>query len=154
MDKILQTKCGTKNEVRKLLDLPVTLESWGEEIAGFEQPPDPMMGDMQAGGVPVGAEEAPAEALSAGDDESLEDIFGVNNGNGKEEPEVQAGREVPGKLGEGAQGPRKSLSPLQGRRQTIIAQALEWAKQKAEGQSLYGQLFKSLTNGVATNGRH
>lgn len=40
MEKLITGKAITKNELRLELDMPLTEEPWGDEIAGFEAPPE------------------------------------------------------------------------------------------------------------------
>ncbi len=48
IDKGILAKCLTKNMVLKMLDLPMTREPWGEEMAGM----DPMQMMQEQGGMP------------------------------------------------------------------------------------------------------
>ena len=112
VDKGIAAKCMTKNEVRKLLDMPVTKEEWGEEIAGFEeQPEQPVMPGMPgAAGQPGQPGEKKPEAPKV-----------ATNGQpmqpkSEEKKEEEAARPVPGNMGRGALGPRgKGLSRLEKR---------------------------------------
>jgi phage portal protein BeeE len=98
-------KYMTKNEARKMQDLPITTEPWGDEIVGFEKPQE------QPGAAQPGEEMVPgavAENETGGSDDQefqqLEAEFG-----GEEENEPEKERPTPGPLGEGSLGPRKFL---------------------------------------------
>lgn len=93
----------TKNEVRKEMDLPLTKEAWGEEIAGtiasaaggtsnapLKSKNVPTLVDPQTGGV-------------------VSDRAGVGQEPEDEPQEMKDQRPKPGPLGRGALGPRKSL---------------------------------------------
>ena len=129
IDKGMAAKCITKNEVRKALDMPLTQEEWGDEIAGTEAQQEGQpgaegaeggMAAMMGGGAPgqpptqagaAEAEESPAPEESAQSDEDIEaeldalleeDLF-------SEEDEAEKERPKPGALSRGALGPRKHL---------------------------------------------
>lgn len=95
IDKGIQGKCITKNEVRKLLDLPVTREEWGNELAGEEDKPEPQPGQ------PNPVAENPEETRG-------------------EEKEITKTREIPGNLNRGSLGPRKRLAKSLLRRNLVL----------------------------------
>lgn len=126
----MQGKCMTKNELRHELDLPMTHEPWGADIAG--EPPQQqgapgMPGIPGAGGPPQGAEVmTPADAEGQGDDaDPLAALLAVSD-----EP---AGPDA-GALAEGSLGPQPG---------TVQAKRL-------------GQFWKHLRrpSGANGNGRH
>lgn len=100
IDKGIMAKCLTKNMVLKMLDMPMTKEPWGNDIAGT----DPMeamaaMGGMQAppsmnGSPPAGAE------------------YGNMNGMQAESMDMASNRMEPGPLGNGGLDFR---TPMNGR---------------------------------------
>lgn len=92
VDKGIAAKAITKNEVRKLLDMEVTQEPWGEEIAGFEEP-------AQQPGMP-GAPGQPANGAPASADP----------GAPPQPPELEKSRPNPGTLASGSKGPEKRLN--------------------------------------------
>ena len=96
LDKALQGKCITKNELRKELGFPLTQEECGEEIAGTEK------GQEQPGmpGAP-GAPGAEQPQPGGGGEDPLAAIMGELGGEDEEAP-----REDAGSLSEGALGPR------------------------------------------------
>ncbi len=67
----MAAKCITKNEVRKMMDMPVTLEEWGEEIAGSDPQAEAAAQQQGGGGMPgmEGAEQQGAEAAPGAEDE-------------------------------------------------------------------------------------
>ena len=112
IDQLISAKAITKNEVRKENEMPLTEEEWGGEIAGFEKPPEQPMGMPGAPGQPG----QPGQTGPQGDSGRPvppEIIGGESEEEGElpEPPEVTKTRPSPGKLGEGALGPRKSFAP-------------------------------------------
>lgn len=118
IDKAMQAKAITKNEVRKELDMPLTEAAWGDEIAGFEAPPpppgaeagagDPMAALMGGGGGP-GAGQL-ATALGGMDGMATPTGGAAVQENARTEPlAVTQNRPVAGNLSRGAFGPRKDL---------------------------------------------
>jgi hypothetical protein len=95
MDKLIQGKAITKNELRLELDLPLTKEPWGDEIAGFEPPPE------EPGAMP-GLEEG-QEGGSAIDD--LESIMAGD----QDEMDMENSRPRYNEGNAGSLGPRKSI---------------------------------------------
>lgn len=102
---LMQSKAITKNEVRKEMDMPVTMEPWGEDMAGensLKQAGTQMaqiqmqqeQAIMQAEAM---GEQLPPDGSEEGPDESGED------------PNMEAGRPDPGTGAEGSLGPRKDL---------------------------------------------
>lgn len=86
IDKLMQGKAITKNELRKACEMPVTREKWGDEIAGTEAPQE-QQGQPGAGGG--------MEAMMAG--------------MGGGEQAAQPGQEGGGEGAEGAAGPGTDL---------------------------------------------
>lgn len=98
---LIQAKAITKNEVRRIqgeiLGLEMTKAEWGQEIAGFEQPP-------QQPGMP-GPDGMPAAPGAGGGMPPPPPLDGA-----AEDPEIAGSRPAPDGLGAGALGPRgKSL---------------------------------------------
>ena len=103
-DRLAAAKAGTVNELRKLLDLPVTEEQWGEERLGQEAP--------LPGGLPPGAGD-PMAALMQGGPGAPPPTGSPAPNEGAPPPEIPPeldnSRPRPGNLSAGALGPRKSL---------------------------------------------
>lgn len=93
IDKGIAAKCITKNEVRQELGYAQTQEEWGEEIAGFEEPP-------QQPGMPgmPGGEEQPGQ--DNGELGPFADMVG------DEDNPAEDNRPSPDKLSEGSLGPK------------------------------------------------
>lgn len=102
VDKCIQAKCATKNEVRVLLELPVTKEEWGSEIAGFEKPPEQPGGAM--GGMPG--------MPQSGQEEQGNEADEVLQGDEDEQANESAAPDA-GTLSEGALGPQMKSLRLQ-----------------------------------------
>lgn len=137
----LQCRCITKNEVRKLLDLPVVQEPWGDEMAGVDPLADPL-----ATGMPVEGVDANGQPVAAGgmgpDLPNPEGVMDALQGEGgeikyntdrpehdRDEPmEVTRNRPRTGRIGRGSVGPEKSL----GQKQT---------------KSFYDRVMEVVTNG-------
>ncbi len=136
IEKGMSAKCITKNQVLKLLDLPVTTEEWGEEIAGTDSPEEQQAAMMQQQGV-EGQEEQPMEQEQPAEEQPVEDTdlsdLDALFGGDEEEAELEEDRESPEGLSEGSLGPRKYL----GRRGT-------------NGKHLNGH-SKRLTDATITN---
>ncbi len=104
-----------KNEVRKMLDMPLTAEPWGEDMAGDPSPKmEEQQQQMAMGGMGGGGEE-----------QGGEDPFG-NSGSPdetKQEPTaVSQSRPSTGSLGQGSAGgpgARKSLDKIKGLEKTL-----------------------------------
>lgn len=107
---LIQGKALTKNELRKALDMPMTQEKWGEEIAGTEAQPEGQEGGMPGMpgmGMPgmegagtdggIGGQGGPPQASMEGEEPTDED-------------QMEEARPTPGNLGRGALGPRKHHS--------------------------------------------
>ncbi len=121
INTLMAAKALTKNEARKLLDMPVTKEAWGEEIAGSESggagAPGGLGGDLGGlGGIPdlggIGGGVPGGEGAEGGLPD-LGDFTGPGEGpGGQPPPGAEDNAAVPdtGTLGEGALGPRKSLN--------------------------------------------
>lgn len=114
IDKAMQGKCLTKNELRKMIDLPITDEPWGEQIAGIEDMMAmPGMGMPGMAGVPEGqlppdmqnieAQLLPNQNPAQLNDDSVErDVDFDMIGRSQPEPEKI--------LSGGSLGPRKALN--------------------------------------------
>ncbi len=112
----MNARAITKNEVLRILDLPMTKEEWGEEIAGTE--PQPEGGDLASmldgggGADPTGGSKlvAPQDQINV---QEPSPFTGQVNAPGEEavsDPsEIQRNKPKMGSAGRGALGPRKSL---------------------------------------------
>lgn len=112
IEKLMSAKAITKNEVRRELDMPLTEEEWGDEIAG--EPPGGGQQDMMGGmmGGDMGMEEGGADLFEEeGEDLFLDDEGGLEDDSLflDEEDEAEADRPRTGPLGEGSLGPRMKL---------------------------------------------
>lgn len=114
-DRMAQHQAGTYNELRKLLEMPVTKEEWGNKRIGIEQmeaQQQQQMGGMMGapgGGMP-GIEGAIPGAEQNGTAPPPNPMGGEEQEPAQEEPEVTESRPTPGPLGVGSLGPRKSLN--------------------------------------------
>ncbi len=101
IDKGIQAKCITKNEVRKMLEMPVTKEEWGEEIAGQEEQEqqEGMPGMAGPGGDGSGPGQ---EGEQQGDEDTI-----IDTTEDEQAPETERERPNPGNLNQGALGPRQ-----------------------------------------------
>ncbi len=93
VDRMLQGKCATKNEIRVELDMPATKEEWGEEIAGTEAQQEQQQG--MPGQNPVGSNNNPNGG--GGIASFLED---------GEDKQTEQQRPTPNTLNQGSLGPR------------------------------------------------
>ncbi len=111
----MAAKAITKNGLLKLLDLPVTQELWGNDIAGDPSPNELAMQQMQmamAAQPPPESTEQGQEGDESGntgnvpyeEEEALNDEY-----SGKDEEEALSAQPTPGTLNRGSLGPRKSL---------------------------------------------
>jgi phage portal protein BeeE len=105
IDKGIQARAITKNMVLKLLDLPMTKEPWGEEIAGMEPmtlpmgamvPPNAMVNQM---GQPIAA---PPPQDGTGNASTPGGEWGPEEGVQAEPEEMDQSRPEPGILGDAA----------------------------------------------------
>lgn len=104
MDKLMQGKAITKNELRKEMEMPLTKEEWGEEIAGTETQQE---GQPGMPGMPQpGQEEQQPEGMEEAVAQQEDDV---------EAPEATETRPQPGNLGRGALGPRQKRFHLNGK---------------------------------------
>jgi hypothetical protein len=130
LNMAISAKAIKKNELRKELELPLTEDPWGEDMAGdptpFEQeqaaqqqqammaPPGGAPGqEMPVEGGEPGMEEAPQPDAEGGTGDPLADMMAIlqgGQGPAPDEEEMAAGQPTPGRLSEGALGPRKSLN--------------------------------------------
>lgn len=90
---LMDAKAITKNEVRQELEMPMTQEEWGEEIAGLDT-----------------AEQAEAEKDVAQADKFQMQANEDGGDEDQEKKEIEKSRPTPGKLSQGALGPRKFLN--------------------------------------------
>ncbi len=128
----IQAKAITKNQVLRKLDFPMTKEPWGDEIAGFEAPPEqpgmPGMPGME-GGMPGQG------GLQEGLEQNKQEIAG-QLGEVPEENPLDQTAPTPGPLNQGSLGPRmKSLQQ----------------KPRPKVKSFYDSMMKAMGNG---NGDH
>ncbi len=137
----MAAKAITKNGLLKLLDLPVTQELWGEDIAGDPSPNEVLMAQQQ-----MMMAQPPLESSEQGQEgdqnqnqgeESFEDESGVNDEFSPVPEEEAFGQPTPNTLNRGSLGPRKSFT---GKIQT---KSLNGRMKK----SLYQQLREVMRNG-------
>lgn len=95
----MEAQIITKNQMARELELPVTKEPWGEEMAGAQSQPQGMVDPTTGQPLPVD----PVTGMP------LESAPGPEN---PEEPEVSQTRPTPGPLGQGALGPTKAFKSL------------------------------------------
>jgi Phage portal protein len=107
-DTLASTKSGTKNEVRKLMDLPVTMEPWGEDIAGD---PSPLEKQQQKEQMEMNQQSA-ANSNNNGFGGGGNNKEPGQNGKHESKPEeggsekaTEAMRPRPGNVGRGSKGP-------------------------------------------------
>ena len=98
LGQLIQAKAITKNELRKELDMPLTEEEWGEEIAGTEKQEGgaPGMPGMPA---PGGEGGNPMEGLMNAAKKESEEPQEPKSPEEKERPRTE-------ELGKGSRGPR------------------------------------------------
>lgn len=153
-DRMAAGRAGTVNELRKLLDMPVTQEQWGEERLGTEEP--------ELGGLPGGAGLPPGMPLPGQPGQQggnaptapPPELPGMGNGAPKtdeiraEPAAIDNSRPGPGNLSAGALGPRKGLPAYLKRLAKIRA--------GDEYEAAMRQLSHSAaeTALVQTNGKH
>jgi len=123
--QLIGAKCGTKNEVRKLLDMPITKQPWGEEIAGFEKPPEQPGMEGQVHDMPGAPMQPPAQPMQQ---------------PAQQPQEIQQAQPTPGNLGTGSLGPKMKFVSR------IKTKSLKIAKKK----SVYDQ----VRAGILANGVH
>lgn len=100
----IQAKSVTKNQVNRELELPITEEEWGEEIAGYEAPPE-QPGMEQ--GVPGQEQSQPGglqDALAHNKQSIAEQLGESPEGN-----PVEQEAPTPGPLNQGSLGPRMKI---------------------------------------------
>jgi phage portal protein BeeE len=118
IDRAMQAKCVTKNEVRQELDFPATKEEWGEEIAGHEEQ-EQQQGQQGVAGLAEGQG-------SNNDPNGGGGISSFFDGAEEEDKETEEQRPDPGTLNEGSLGPRMGT---------------------VKSKSFYNRLQKVLSNG-------
>ncbi len=97
IETLISAGAITKNECRKELDMDVTEEPWGEEIAGTIQS---MQGEVS--NAPLKSRKVPSLLDQEGDV--------TTDQEDEEPPEMSRSRPTPGDLSRGALGPRKHLN--------------------------------------------
>lgn len=103
VETLIEAGAITKNEVRKEMDLPLTEEPWGEEIAGTLA--------SEAGAVSnalLKSKKVPP-LVDPESNEVVADRAGSDDTNDGEDKKTNRERPRPGPLGRGSLGPRKSL---------------------------------------------
>ncbi len=135
LSQLIQGKAITKNELRQELEMPMTDEDWGKEIAGTEKQEQGMMPGAPGGN--------PLEDLAAA----------AGPPAGKEEPNPLAEMaeealpeppETPGELGRGSLGPRDHMA------KPVLPKSLERRQkslQAPKGKSLYEKALEVFSNG-------
>ena len=84
VDKLIAAKAITKNETRRELGLPLTKEEWGNEIAGFEEPPVPPGMGMPGVEAGPGGGEGGGEG---GEENPLQDLQSIMDGGDEADTE-------------------------------------------------------------------
>lgn len=118
LNVLIAAKAITKNELRRELEMPLTREPWGKDIAGTD--PQPQMplgaggGMAPGGGNPMEALQAMAGAGGeggAGLPPNAGEAAGPQGGPPMEAggPPQEGGKEQPGRIARGPLGPRKEL---------------------------------------------
>lgn len=100
VDRMMQAKCATKNEVREELEMTPTKEEWGEEIAGTE----PQQQQQQPGMPGLGG--AMQGQPQQEDPNKQRGISGMLDNAEEEDQETEQQRPNPGTLNRGSLGPR------------------------------------------------
>ena len=115
IDRLMAGKAITKNELRKELEMPLTTEEWGGDIAGDptereatqeEQHLEYVMEKRRSGNPDKTSDDA---FEAAGKQETANEGMESAAGGKLDEQEVARTQPKPGPLGRGALGPRKSL---------------------------------------------
>ena len=115
---LMQGLAITKNELRMEMEMHVTQEVWGNDIATMPPPPPPPMVDPATGQMidPMTGQPLPMPQGQGPTNEQLQ--AAAQNGQDPqlppEDPEMTNSRPGPGSLGVGALGPRKSLNGVNG----------------------------------------
>lgn len=119
IDKAMQAKAVTKNGVLKLLDLPVTSEEWGDDIAGDPTPAEKEQQEQQmdgamGGGMPgMGAappEQPPTEEVVSEEEESGEpSLAQLLQAGSPEDEKLEREADNPGRMDRNSLGSRKRL---------------------------------------------
>lgn len=151
-DAMLQGKFATKNEARKMWDMPVTSEEWGEELLGAEEQ---QMAEMEM----ENQKEMQAKEQEAAVNGEQLPMPGQKpaavGAEQKEEKEVTKSRPSPGHVSKGSLGPRmkgleigyqKSLGDLRG-----IKQILERLERKTLANHVENKRLH--LNGHSNNGK-
>lgn len=102
IDKGIQAKCITKNEIRHKLEWPLTEEEWGDDIAGDPSPKEEEQQQQQA------QQQQEQQQMQSGEQNGIKK-GALQNDKPKEDKEMEKGRPNPGSLGHGSLGPRKGL---------------------------------------------
>lgn len=146
LDKLIQTKSITHNQLLKELEMPMTDEPWGDERVGMDEqqgiqgvPGGGAMGvpSDAAGGDQPSSAEMLDEAIAGGGDDSGEE---PSSAEMLDEALIEKTRPRPGKLGEGSLGPRDQSLPKSLQRRI---KSLHTPRTK----SLYQQAREVLGNG-------
>ncbi len=117
LDRLIAGKAITKNELRKELDMALTEEPWGDEIAGEMSAQQPLDANGQPMPMPQGMPGQPQGAMPPGDGENAPNspvnanVIGdlIFDQGDADEKKVKKSRPEPGNLGRGALGAMKSL---------------------------------------------
>ncbi len=148
----IAARCITKNEVRKHLDMPLTQEAWGNEIAGEQEIVDGAPAGKMSG-VPDAKEGREAKEDEAEDGRTTRVTNEVNGTplNGRKKPEartedsdVAKSRPTPGQLGRGAIGSRKMLD--------YETKSFSERIRRAFGNEKRKSLYSTVLESISTNG--
>jgi phage portal protein BeeE len=111
----MDAKAITKNSVLELLDLPVTKEEWGKDIAGDPSEAEKEQQKQQGAGGP-GGPQIPGQEQQGQEGAPSPQAPDIADGKPPEEKEIQRTQPKPGKLGEGSLGERMKGLPVNGRK--------------------------------------
>lgn len=154
----IQAQCVTKNEVRKMMEMPVTGEEWGKEIAGTSHEDLMMMQQEQQ----MGAQGMPSSNV---DDAMGEEGDSLDQGSGTmddlmyggselESKEAERSRPRSGELAVGSATPRKSFRQdriMRKRLEKNFDRYMDGIMKTRARHTMYLPDGKSLVNG---NGSH
>lgn len=143
IDKLQAGKAITKNELRKELDMPLTQEEWGADIAG-----DPSAAEQEQ-------QEAEMEAQQQqmGEGGPMQEPGPGQEAAEEEEPaEVTQTRPRPGPLGEGALGPRMKSLFYEKRALRVLRDKPKRKVMSEEVMELKAKTFYDLSRKVCLNG--
>ncbi len=136
---MMQAKAITKNEVRKMMEMMVTSEPWGNDIAGDPSPNEQLL-QTQMMALPDQAAEQEGGVILPGDDSPA-------GADANPEPdEIVRSRPKTGSLGKGSKGPQDKQKP--GKKSLDVRPELLGAMRSL------GMIRKHYSHKLQTNGKH